>query len=73
MMGAMGNRLESDVEMLRKRGDVAEIVDQPDNDGTFVTRAGRLVMFNEGGCASTVIDVRDLVAWLREHRPDLLA
>ena len=44
-----------------------------DESGTVVTRGGKLVMFNEGGCNDTSIDVRVLIAWLREHRPELLS
>lgn len=35
---------------------------------------GRLcvVAINEGGYNSTWVDLLDLIAWLRAHRPDLL-
>jgi hypothetical protein len=41
-------------------------------DGTRVTATGVLVMRNQGRYDLCSIDVRELVAWLREHRPDLL-
>jgi hypothetical protein len=31
-----------------------------------------VVAFNEGGCNLTEVDVLQLVAWLKEHRPDLI-
>ena len=36
--------------------------------------AGRLVVkaYNEGGFNQTEVDVLELVAWLKKHRPDLL-
>jgi hypothetical protein len=44
-----------------------------DTEGTFVTPGGQLVVVCEGGWGATRVDVRELVAWLRAHRPDLLA
>lgn len=48
------------------------ITHKDDDDGTWVEADGSLVMLNEGGCNCTTINVRTLIAWLRENRPDLL-
>jgi hypothetical protein len=75
-------------ERIRNARDVARVSVQPlpplveegeqdvahanDEYGTVITKAGLLVMFNEGGFNSTCIDVRELVTWLRANRPELL-
>ena len=43
-----------------------------DEAGSFVTPQGVLMQLNEAGWNSTQIDLRELIAWLRAHRPDLL-
>jgi hypothetical protein len=49
-----------------------EVPHSNDESGTYLTPSGKLILLNEGGCNSTTIDVRELVAWLRANRPELL-
>lgn len=32
-----------------------------------------IVVYNEGGCSNTEVDLRQLLTWVKQHRPDLLA
>jgi hypothetical protein len=50
----------------------AVIAHAHDESGTYVNQEGVLQQLNEGGFNGTAIDIRELVTWLRAHRPDLL-
>ena len=69
MSGVTEYAEEEPVELVQSTGSYRDGV--PDSErpgfGRWVVRA-----LNEGGHKCTEVDVLHLVAWLKEHRPDLL-
>jgi hypothetical protein len=52
--------------------DAKRIAHSQDEDGTWVTSDGVLVLLNEAGHNSCSIDLHELIPWIREHHPEIL-